>query len=172
MKFFVSLSYAVLLTIFCVVEASADVICITTSKALVIRKSCKSGEKQATVSNIVGNNTPKVGPAGPAGPQGPQGIRGFTGATGSPGVSSRTLEKSSNTVTIVAGGTYGSFVTCSGSKKPLGGGCQSSNSKVVTYYGFPDETQSFYSFFCGFRNITNSPVSVTVTAHAVCAVTK
>jgi hypothetical protein len=103
-----------------------------------------------------------AGAQGPVGPQGPQ------GPAGASGISGRELVQASTTVTIQSGGTSGNFVTCPSIKKPLGGGCESSNSNVVSYYGYPADTQSFFSYFCGFKNITAGPITVTITAHAIC----
>jgi hypothetical protein len=158
----------ILLIVFVVLSPaySAPVICISPKNKLIIRDDkCRANDKPATIDNLG-----TAGAQGIQGPQGPQGPKGNTGANGTNGISGRELqEDTDNNIVIAAGATYGNFVTCTGVKKPLGGGCESSNSDVVVYYSQPGETQSFYSWFCGYKNTASSSRTVTVTAHAVCA---
>jgi hypothetical protein len=147
-------------------NASAQTTSVVCSRddILVVRpKKCRANETRLTLSAIA-----QSGPQGPVGAQGPTGSTGPTGATGSPGVSGRALEESSSSVTVASGQTTGTFVTCSGVKKPLGGGCETDDSRLVVYRSIPRETQSFFSWFCSFRNISGSSVTANITAHAVC----
>lgn len=159
-------------------EASAaSVVCIDKSDRLVIRSGkCKKSDRLATLAAF--GSTGPQGAQGVAGETGVTGAKGATGATGSMGpagedgingISGRALETRSSDTTVTANSTVFQFHTCSGIKKPIGGGCESSNSNVVVYYSQPGDTDSFFSWFCGFKNITGVSQNVTVTAHAVCA---
>ena len=152
--------------------SAEGVVCLSKDKLLVIRgKKCRKSDQIASIENLSLNSV--QGPKGETGPQGPKGETGETGSqgvSGTNGVSSRTLEETSTSVSVAANSSSANFVTCSGVKKPLGGGCESSNSNLVVYYSQPGDTQSFFSWFCGFKNITGSTVNATITAHAVCGI--
>lgn len=148
--------------------APSQVMCIKGNRILIRPSKCNSGETRATVANLA----TQLSAEGPTGPQGEVGPIGPSGAAGSNGVSGRSLQESSTVASnVAAGGTAFVNVTCSGVLKPIGGGCQSSNSGLVPYYSYADETQSFFTWFCGFRNVSGATItSATITAHAICAI--
>lgn len=148
-------------------DSFSEVLCVNSKGNFRIASKCVSPFKKASVSVL--SKLGLKGETGPSSATGPKGDTGAQGQAGSNGISGRVLEESSDTVTVASGATTGVFVTCSGIKKPTGGGCESSDSRLVVYYGYPDETASFYSYFCGFRNISGTSVNATITAHAVCA---
>lgn len=174
---------------------AAPVVCISSKNKLVVRDGkCLANDKPATISNLSitgtqGNQGPQgiqgiqgpkgekgaqgpQGAQGNQGPQGPQGAQGIQGPKGINGISGRQLVfQTDKNVVIAPGATYGNFATCSSTKKTFGGGCQSDNSNIVIYNNQPGDTQSFSSWFCGYKNITSANRTVTVTAHAICGFT-
>jgi hypothetical protein len=154
-------------------DVGAQVLCIKGNNILIRQAKCKGNETKATITNLAPllSAVGPTGPQGATGPTGPQGATGLPGADGANGISGRSLQESSNSVTnIAAVGSAFVNVTCSSILKPVGGGCQSSNSGLVPYYSYADETASFFSWFCGFRNVSGATISsATITAHAVCA---
>ena len=167
-----ALSSMILMNTSLVFAETTAVVCTRGDVIVVRQKKCRAKEKRITLSALTQVGAQGVqgvqGPAGPVGPTGPQGPTGAAGATGSPGVSGRALEEYSQAVTVAPGATIGVFVTCSGIKKPLGGGCETDDSRLVVYRSIPSETTSFFVWSCSFRNISSSQVSANITAHAVC----
>jgi hypothetical protein len=111
-----------------------------------------------------------VGPTGPAGakgntgPQGPQGVQGLQGA---PGSSGRQIVSSENEDTFGPNEEGIAVAGCPFNKAVVGGGCQSSDSRMVPYTSaVADGFGSIYS--CVFVNRSNVTFTAKVKAYAVC----
>lgn len=108
------------------------------------------------------------GPQGPAGLQGPQGVPGLQGPQGTPGISGYEIVNTTYAATFAPNMVLGLAATCPSSKKLLSGGCHglSLGGRAHLVSSGPSDS---INWNCQWINPLETPVTVTVSARAICA---